>query len=85
MLRFFIKNALTWRKRKTIPIKSFEALGAKFDIEPTPIPETVGFLGRDKELQDIQTFLKSDKQVLEISGVPMIGKNKTVLSLQSTV
>jgi hypothetical protein len=51
-------------------------VGAKFGIELTPIPETVGFLGRDKELQDILTFLKSDKQVLEISGVPMNGKSR---------
>ncbi|TAE14724.1 MAG: hypothetical protein EAZ95_09645 [Bacteroidetes bacterium] len=39
------------------------------------------FLGRDKELQDIQTFQKSDKQVLKISGVPMIGKSRQETSL----
>jgi tetratricopeptide (TPR) repeat protein len=44
-------------------------------FEPVPIPETIDFLGREEEFSKFQSFIDSpNKRILEIYGVPMIGK-----------
>jgi Flp pilus assembly protein TadD len=39
-------------------------------------PESIDFLGRTAEMQKIEEFRNSNKRILEIVGVPMIGKTK---------
>ncbi len=51
---------------------SIEELRIQNNYEPSP--EGIGFLGRAEEMQEIDKFLKSSKRILEIVGVPMIGK-----------
>jgi hypothetical protein len=53
---------------------SLEELRELNNYAPQPSPESIDFLGRTAEMQKITEFLKSTKRILEIVGVPMIGK-----------
>jgi tetratricopeptide (TPR) repeat protein len=59
-------------KYKTL--NDLKDIGKLFGIDSPEEKETIGFLGREKEFGKIKTFLSSQRRILEICGVPMIGK-----------
>jgi hypothetical protein len=59
------------QQKKTL---SLEELRIQNNYVHEPAPEGISFLGRTEEMQKIDEFLKSTKRILELVGVPLIGK-----------
>jgi len=76
-----LSNSIYDKLLKYVGLSKFEELEYLFKEKISAINEEyaqVGFIGRLKELQQLEEFIVSEKKLFGIFGVPMIGKSELV-------